>query len=1445
MTDIEAYGGSDTVYIEQVDTLPSPSYYYSINTEAPSLISSFPITVKNGNEYEFLPIIFKTNLTISNADFYFICDSVYLQFGSKDRNEDGSRATITISGVANYPGFIQNGTVTEDGFNNIYIYNIVIKSISSALATTALTGGGWLCQAYYGKGANTNRINNCTSNGAIPANCGGIVGSNACAGGLAALTIVACSSTGSITSYAGGMVGRGCATSPSDNLTFEYCWSSGAITDNSGGITGYNCGITGGAVTCNNCYSTGNITVNSGGILGSNNGFNGGFATIYRCYSRGSIGANCGGIYGINAGQSNGFAVTSVSYSSGAIASTGGGIYGAGSIRSQINTTNCYTSGIISGATPPPTPNGGIYAGDSYIGETNYAEGAVTNTGWKDINAFNTLIDAPTPGSVYGFYWCQVNGLNTPYILTDMGYTPYVQYLDIFAESSVIAGQRSPVAFVPGYTYSILTIDGQPPISGFTINTTSGSMTIASSVAAGNYNIRIYTSNVSYGIIDNVSYGITSYSLRVVAPTISTTYLIKITLTGTDIFNGSVVVDSTNLAPNIVGFYENGNVTNLLAPPGSYGKNDNIFGTLTNPFDSYGVNITTMSYYATPPNYGSNNIPPPNGDSTYNLKNFSNGTGTILNFSTNNYTYTITQVILPTTITANGETEIIYIEQVGGSYYYSINDGTPNSLVGFPITIVNTSTTDVLPIIFRTNLTITTATFYFICGSTLLQFGRTDRNEDGSRPIITVSEITNYPGFIQNGTVTENGFNNISIYNIVIDSSASTLITRGGWLCQSYYGKAAYGNTITNCNSNGVISAYSGGIVGSYSCTGGTTALNSSLIIIGCGSTGAITSYAGGIVAANCAISSGAGPSGTDSIQIISCWSSGAISNYSGGMTGYFCGANGGGISCNNCYSTGAITDNSGGIMGSTNGFNGFSSVINSYSRGSIGVNCGGIYGINAAQGGGSGTTTNSYSTGAIDPTGGGIYGVGYAVNIAVASKCYTSGTMTLLNEGKGGIYAGSTEIGPRNYAEGVNLNNGWFYLNTIGRLEGVAPRFGDPPAPTVWYNLGFTIPFILKNMGYTPYVQPLTYTASSTIIAGQRSRVALVPGYTYSIISTNNRLPQIQGFTINATSGSITVDASVAAGTYTIVVYSINDSYSVTQYVLTVIQGGPSTTLCITISLDSTQIFNGTVVVTSQSGDAPNIIGFYENGNPTNLLAPPGSYGNNDNEFITLQNPFDSYGVNITTMSYYATPPPPNYGSNNIPFPNGDSTYNLYDFINGIGKIRNFNENVYTYTIVECPTPAPIPEPPVVYCPPPLQCRFCYSYKPPGLIEPTCIPVVCATDQFLSTISLLPEVTNNSTRTTESALLQAMIKKQQQCNEQDTTKSTIQSTIANAAAINETVFSELINLKNQRYAPYQPYIYPVVPPSVMELQMRTVNVGVGVTPNTIMTCKGSQFVTT
>ena len=125
MTSIVANGGTDTIYIQQVGAL----YYYSINTGASVQITSFPITVQNSVDYSILPIIFKTNLTIYNTtpNFYFICGSTFLRFGRTDRNDDGSRPTITISGVTNYPGFIQNGTSTTVGYRYVSIFNIVIN----------------------------------------------------------------------------------------------------------------------------------------------------------------------------------------------------------------------------------------------------------------------------------------------------------------------------------------------------------------------------------------------------------------------------------------------------------------------------------------------------------------------------------------------------------------------------------------------------------------------------------------------------------------------------------------------------------------------------------------------------------------------------------------------------------------------------------------------------------------------------------------------------------------------------------------------------------------------------------------------------------------------------------------------------------------------------------------------------------------------------------------------------------------------------------------------------------------------------------------------------------------------------------------------------------------------------------------------------------------------
>ena len=140
---------------------------------------------------------------------------------------------------------------------------------------------------------------------------------------------------------------------------------------------------------------------------------------------------------------------------------------------------------------------------------------------------------------------------------------------------------------------------------------------------------------------------------------------------------------------------------------------------------------------------------------------------------------------------------------------------------------------------------------------------------------------------------------------------------------------------------------------------------------------------------------------------------------------------------------------------------------------------------------------------------------------------------------------------------------------------------------------------------------------------------------------------------------------------------------------------------------------------------------------------------------------------------------------------------------------------------------------------------RFCYSYKPPGPVENCCNPVVCTTNEFLSSISSLTPVINNSTRTSERSLLLYGLQQQLVCNQAALVNSTVQSTINNSTMIANTIYGQLLQVRQIRYEPFQPYIPPVIPLSVIQLQMATVNVGV---PHSVFTCadgKGVQFVTT
>ena len=141
------------------------------------------------------------------------------------------------------------------------------------------------------------------------------------------------------------------------------------------------------------------------------------------------------------------------------------------------------------------------------------------------------------------------------------------------------------------------------------------------------------------------------------------------------------------------------------------------------------------------------------------------------------------------------------------------------------------------------------------------------------------------------------------------------------------------------------------------------------------------------------------------------------------------------------------------------------------------------------------------------------------------------------------------------------------------------------------------------------------------------------------------------------------------------------------------------------------------------------------------------------------------------------------------------------------------------------------------------LKNRFCYSYKPKGFIQPCCPPIVSATNQFVSSIACTNATIYGESRTNQGAFL---LTKQQdiiQTAQSTIIGNTVQNTITNASKIAAQIQSQLIQIGQQQYIPYQPYIPPVMPSSVIQLQMATVNVGVPMSFLTMSNCKANQSV--
>lgn len=488
---ISGDGATDSVYLRQGESFVE----YKINDGDWNQVF-WPFYIYNTNEdpgNNLLKVIFTTGITIQGPSEAFECQTGGIQFGDTSLNSDGTRPVITVQDVDGYFGLIRNGSDYSNGYNDIYVYNL---KVVAAGTTTLGDGAGWIGQQYYGKNATNNFIMNCVAEGDIFTNGGGIVGAYAACvveGGTADLNIIGCYSTGDIDSCAGGIVGLYAATG-GGTVTITKCSSSGAIGTSGGGIVGQYGGQGAGA-TCivEKSYSTGFIGQNAGGIFGESAGDSGGQASASTCYSRGNISTDAGGIFGRYAGD-GGNAAAFYCYSTGDISATGGGIVGASYDNAQV--TSCYTSG------PSAMGYGFIFAGSSDT-TGSYSEAANDTSGWTTSHA-TTVIGAAGPGATSTPY-IEV-GTNQPYEFRDFGPSPYSLItigeddLTLTASKTVAAGETSPAGVIPGYTYSLLGINGEDPTNtpSITINSSTGGVIVASSTTLGEYTLIVRASGSPY-----------------------------------------------------------------------------------------------------------------------------------------------------------------------------------------------------------------------------------------------------------------------------------------------------------------------------------------------------------------------------------------------------------------------------------------------------------------------------------------------------------------------------------------------------------------------------------------------------------------------------------------------------------------------------------------------------------------------------------------------------------------------------------------------------------------------------------------------------------------------------------------------------------------------------------------------------------------------------------
>ena len=306
-----------------------------------------------------------------------------------------------------------------------------------------------------------------------------------------------------------------------------------------------------------------------------------------------------------------------------------------------------------------------------------------------------------------------------------------------------------------------------------------------------------------------------------------------------------------------------------------------------------------------------------------------------------------------------------YIRQNNSTLQYSRDQSSWTKITEFPIKFVNSNAASTpyinANVFFTTPLTLTTQVVNGVQSVPYFSIGSSNITINGKKNLVTISNIKNYLGLIQN-----NKYYNILIQNINITAVDSTLSYNGqdiggGWICQSRF----FSGGILNCVNNAPINTpYSGGICGSYAGFVGGVACGQ-LTINNCFNYGQITGQFAGGICGPCAVN----------VIISRCRNFGEINAFG---CGGICGALTCSVNITYSYNMGNMVlegSGCGGICGAQSGGYGGAAIIhNSYNLGSIASGCGGILGIYCGLDGGAVILRNCYNAGTFITDNSGIY---------------------------------------------------------------------------------------------------------------------------------------------------------------------------------------------------------------------------------------------------------------------------------------------------------------------------------------------------------------------------------------------------------------------------------------------------------------------------------------